>query len=155
MGGETGKFRGSFLGGFNRQDVVNYIEQMSAERQSIGEERESFREKTDEFESRIFALEQENEALRAELEEERAKNFALQNKAAEEALLALNELKSKFASVRADVGLDVNHTKRELERMSAGVTGVTGFFEETEKRIASLEDEIAAMRTPEEGAEEE
>ena len=95
MSEKAGQFRGAAFGGFNRQDVLNYLEKLAAERK---EERE--------------AWEAEKAGLSALLEEERsARSMAenrlalLEDKAGEttDAQRALAEKEAQLAQVKAEV----------------------------------------------------
>ena len=95
MSEKAGQFRGAAFGGFNRQDVLNYLEKLAAERK---EERE--------------AWEAEKAGLSALLEEERsARSMAenrlalLEDKAGEttDAQRTLAEKEAQLAQVKAEV----------------------------------------------------
>ena len=47
-------FRGQFLGGFNRRDVLDYIEELSAERNSLAAENEKLRNRVDALEMQAW-----------------------------------------------------------------------------------------------------
>ena len=59
------------FGGFDKQDVIQYIEQMSAAQKTLQEENDSLRAETD-------TLRQEAASLRAQLEEAAAQQTQLQ-----------------------------------------------------------------------------
>ena len=109
MENEKGNFRSSVFGGFNRQDVANYIEKLSAERNRYKEESADLRDKADGLEDTVEQLkaqieELENQAaeLKAQLDEANAQVIKFKEpiiKAVDtfdEVTLALNEFKSAF-----------------------------------------------------------
>jgi chromosome segregation ATPase len=106
MSEKAGQFRGAAFGGFNRQDVLNYLEKLAAERK---EERE--------------AWEAEKAGLSALLEEERsARSMAenrlalLEDKAGEttDAQRALAEKEAQLAQVKAEV----EELRRQIGRLA-------------------------------------
>ena len=126
-------FRSSAFGGFNRQDVLTYLEntareaaqQQQALEEKLNEAQETAaRQDADltERQGQIARLRQENEALRAQLEQA---NTALSAKSAECSRAAgeleglrreLEELKADAASLQPDA-----RAYRELKERTAGV----------------------------------
>ena len=83
------------FGGFDKQDVIRYIEQVSAAQKALQEENDSLRVEAD-------TLRQETVSLRAKLEEAAAQQTQLQEELSQEhtARLELEQLKPLEAEVR-------------------------------------------------------
>ena len=65
-GSESGNFRRSAFGGFNRDDVVGYIEKYSAEHHASLAENEKLRSENGELSLKVSELEGEVEKLKAD-----------------------------------------------------------------------------------------
>lgn len=92
------------FGGFDRQDVVRYLESFS---RTAAEEKQTLQAENDRLNARTEELEQENRELRTQLEEARAQSASLQKEldretARREALEALRELEVENTRLRAE-----------------------------------------------------
>ena len=92
------------FGGFDRQDVVRYLENFS---RSAEEEKQALREENDRLCARTEKLEEENESLRAQLEEARAQAAGAREEleretARREELESLRELEGENIRLRSE-----------------------------------------------------
>ena len=121
------------FGGFDKQDVIQYIEQMSAAQKTLQEENDSLRAEAD-------TLRQEAASLRAQLEEAAAQQTQLQEALSREnaARLELEKLKPLEA--------EVSRLKQEADALRPDAEAYAQFRErigaiecEARKRAADLE----------------
>ena len=112
--GEKGNFKGRVFGGFNRHDVIDYIETLAAERNTLARENERLRGKIEALEERLETPSDRPEpeapacAAAEALEEERREL----RRAAQEALRALREVKSQYDTVCADIKVNASQDFR-------------------------------------------
>ena len=133
---ENGAFKSVAFGGFDKQDVIRYIEQsaqeaaalqqtLQQENEGLRTEAESLRTRVQELESRLSAETAELEAARAELERERASRQALEDAQAEagrlaEELAQLRPEAESYAQFRDRVGdIECEAHKRAAELEAA------------------------------------
>ena len=121
------------FGGFDKQDVIRYIEQVSAAQKALQEENDSLRAEAD-------TLRQETASLRAQLEDAAAQQTRLQDELSQEcsARLELEKLKPLEA--------EVSRLKQETDALRPDAEAYAQFRErigaiecEARKRAADLE----------------
>ena len=121
------------FGGFDKQDVIRYIEQVSAAQKALQEENDSLRVEAD-------TLRQETASLRAKLEEAAAQQTQLQDELSQEhtARLELEQLKPLEA--------EVSRLQQETDALRPDAEAYAQFREhigaiecEARKRAADLE----------------
>ena len=123
---EKGNFRGKLFGGFNRNDVINYIESAAAQFNATEKERDD--------------LAEEKERLTEELEELKCELEAQKESAAAE---AVDELIKRCGDIKADMAVNVTNTRR---RILDGLEGVESVAGELEKRLNKLRENIDELR---------
>jgi len=138
----AGRFRTSFFGGFDRRDVVAYLEKIAGERnqykaeaERLGTELASEREGLAE---RLEKLQTELDETKAELEETKRRADELHMAAVADAQKAVSELCGEYESIRSDVGVASNRLHTELEHISEGLSRVNESFEQTGARLEEL-----------------
>jgi chromosome segregation ATPase len=141
-------FRGSMLGGFNRKDVMAYVEktaeEFKEELSTLREQLELTRNQRDELRYSVSCLEEEKNKLSEKV-------AAFENESVEdkkrigELLKQLEEFKSENALLSDEKSLaesSLKQTRAELETLKSRVTALeaaTAEFEKTRKRIADIE----------------
>ncbi len=167
---EKGNFRGKLFGGFNRNDVINYIESAAAqfnatekERDDLAEERltEELDELKYELEAQkesasadlkalaeekdgvILELRRENARLLVDIEKERARTFDRRSEELNAAAEAVDELIKRCGDIKADMAVNVTNTRR---RILDGLEGVESVAGELEKRLNKLRENIDELR---------
>ena len=169
---EKGNFRGELFGGFNRNDVINYIESAAAqfnatekERDDLAEEKERLAEELDELKYELEAqkesasadlkalaeekdgvileLRRENARLLEDIEKERARTFDRRSEELDSAAEAVDELIKRCGDIKADMAVNVTNTRR---RILDGLEGVESVAGELEKRLNKLRENIDELR---------
>ncbi len=140
---ESGNFRSKLFGGFNRQDVSDYITHLAAQRNSL-------QEKCEKLEAESAALhERADEAERKAEEQKRLTDEYIIN-VRESATRELNELLEKYEAVRSDMEVTTAHIRCELTRIGDGLSLLTEVLGRAGDRFSELKDFIGNG----EGAEE-
>ena len=115
--GEAQGFKRCAFGGFDRKDVINYIENLASERN---------------------ALASENEKLKAELEGRNVGQNESGVSAADRADEILAELEKQYNLLCADVDVNVAHVKCETNNVEERLQRLSGALKDTGARISSL-----------------
>ena len=145
MSGEANYFRKRFLGGFNQQDVVDYVSKLAGERNEQREAREKAERELRQLSNELETLRAELEgakqrcsdhvsklslefdeadkkrldeilALRDELERTRREAREYRVAALKDAAFALSELEAAFDTVNADIAAAVGRVRAEMEK---------------------------------------
>lgn len=140
MKGERGNFKGRVFGGFNRHDVIDYIETLAAERNELSCENERLRGQINALEER---LEQEPEEPVEQEDSRRELRDAL-----EEAREVLNGVKSEYDAVCTDIKINATQTDHELKLITAKLTGLQASLADAGKRLEAIG---AELNTKDEG----
>ena len=117
MSEKAGQFRSAAFGGFHRQDVLDYLEKMSVERQ---EER--------------AAQEAEKAALLASLEEERAARARAENR-----LALLENREAETSDVQKGLEEELARLQEQLAEKDAQLAQAQAQAEELKQQISQLE----------------
>ena len=117
MSEKAGQFRSAAFGGFHRQDVLDYLEKMSVERQ---EER--------------AAQEAEKAALLASLEEERAARARAENR-----LALLENREAETSDVQKGLEEELARLQEQLTEKDAQLAQAKAQAEELKQQISQLE----------------
>ena len=115
MSGEIKIFKRELVGGFDRQDVIEYIERQAKEKQRFKEEAETAGRE-------IGALQQQITALDAEV-----KNVKTQ--AMNETEAALAELMESYLAVKSDIEAITGSIKNELSLIGDALARLSGILE--------------------------
>ena len=97
MSNEKGNFRSSLFGGFNRRDVADYIEKLSAERNRYKAENSSLNETVEKLQSDIEDLNAQIKELSDRLETTCREPLGLHIAACEDAIAAASKLKTALS----------------------------------------------------------
>lgn len=138
MTGEIEFFRKRFVGGFNRQDVVNYISKLAKERnewytakENAEKEAEKAAQNTQSLNNEIAKLNNEIAALRHELE--RARQEVRESReykviALEAAAVTFARLGSSFESLSGDFDTTIESICTEFDQARKTVMSLPGFL---------------------------
>lgn len=136
---ENNVFKSVAFGGFDKQDVVSYIERTARE---ASEAQEKLQQENDGLRREVQALGEEAAALRSKLEAQEAENARLREELARETALRqeLEALRPETERLREQV-----ESMREDAESYARFRGQIGAIEcEARQRAAGLEDEAGA-----------
>ena len=118
MNAEKGNFRRNLFGGFNREDVIKYIEQLSAERNKYKNDCLRLEGEAEELRARL------DEALRrAEAEAKRADEIRIA--AAKDAAEMVRALEEKYEKVRIEMEETLSNLKSDILRANDSLSVVT------------------------------
>jgi len=131
MTGEIDFFRKRFIGGFDRNDVVDYIAKLSNERNAIAEERDNALQEIKELSTQVESLRQEVFSTKRYAESFRVE--ALEN-----AKITLLELETDFESLRLGVKASISGAFDQLREAISTIEGVSTMLEGTGEKIAGL-----------------
>ena len=136
---ETGNFKSRLFGGFDRHDVIEYIEELAAERNALQRENEELRAQLDE------AMEMEP-AVSTDLGEDAAKSVEQYKKQKSEILAKTKEtlcdLWEKYDSVCGDLKVNVTQIQGELTDMGVLLGGLVDSMASVGLRLKELYDSI-------------
>lgn len=113
---EKGNFRGRVFGGFDRQDVIDYIESLATERNSLSRENQALQERLWELEERASAPAGESDSASGQRQEICA--------ALEEARELLRSVKREYDALCADVKINATQAEGELMTISTRLSGI-------------------------------
>lgn len=139
MKGERGNFKGRVFGGFNRHDVIDYIETLAAQRNELSRDNEKLREQVEALEERLDAEippinepEAEREDGRRELRD-----------ALEEARQVLSGVKSEYDAICTDIKINAAQTNHELKLIAAKLTGLQDSLSAAGERLEAIGAELS------------
>ena len=164
---ERGNFRRAVFGGFDREDVINYIGVLAREAEEkdaeidglrgeitrlkdektqllrdLEREREELVRKTEELERENRALESELRAQSVSHRRELEVQHERDRSAAEKGLLAsqrvLDELAKSFASLKTDIGVNIQNAKAGLKNVETALSSALKITDDTQEKIAGI-----------------
>ena len=134
MAGEISYFRKRFLGGFNREDVIDYIEKLAQERNKLQAEKAA-------AEQAVSKLAGELETLRHEVEEARKTEFEdRENKIAAviAALKTFADLETTLSDLSQDVFRISERAREEFNTARSNIAELPVILEQADKRFAEI-----------------
>lgn len=134
MAGEISYFRKRFLGGFNREDVIDYIEKLAQERNKLQAEKTA-------AEQRLMQLSGELETLRREIEEARRTEFEdRENKIAAviAALRTFADLETTLSDLSQDVFKISERAREEFGAARKNIAELPTILEQADRRFAEI-----------------
>ncbi len=127
---EKGNFRSRVFGGFHRQDVIDYIEELAAERNTLAKE-------NSELQERVYDLEER--AAEPEAQEESAEDCRAQiSDMLTEARELLASVKAEYDALFSDVNINVSHAQGELKNMTARLSGIISTLKTAGERLEAV-----------------
>lgn len=132
---EKGNFRGRVFGGFNRQDVIDYIEELATERNALARENQELQERLWELEDRPpEPAPDETGSVRAERDE--------LVRAIDEARTLLRSVKSEYDALCADVKINATQAEGELRTISSRLSGIRTSLGRTGERLEEISSKL-------------
>lgn len=115
MAGERGNFKSRVFGGFDRRDVIGYIEKLAAERNALSRENQALREKLEALEDRVNDTPEEVVSqAESDIEEKRRELDC----AIEEVRGMLSDINREYSNICGDININVTQAGHELSVMS-------------------------------------
>ena len=146
MSDATGRFRTSVFGGFDRGDVVDYLEKIAGERNEYKERAQKLEDdlnaEREDFGARLRNIEAELKTAREELDAAEKRAEEVRVSAVSDAVRILDELKDKYDNVRTDMEVTTNHLRCELIRLGDSLSLITSVFSKTGERFNELSEYI-------------
>lgn len=139
MAGEKGNFRTALFGGFNRLDVINYIEASAAKHSACEKECSELRGELSSANDRVSSLEEENASLRREADRLRSQLNSEHKRREDE----VNAAKAEASSAADDI----------LSLISNARDG-SGGMEQIIKDIFDISSRLSALNESLTGAQE-
>ncbi len=130
---EKGNFRGRVFG-FNRRDVIDYIEELATERNSLARENRELQERLFELEESASApIPEDNggENCRAEISE-----------ALEDARELLRAVRAEYDALCADVKINASQAEGELKTVSARLSGIQTTLRTAGERLEAISEKL-------------
>ncbi len=154
MDEQKGNFKTQVFGGFDRHDVIEYIEKLAAQRNAYQKERDDLTALNEELAGAKSALEAELEQVKEELRSAVDGAQAARREAAEKALSVVGEARQACAAVRADVEESARKVRAELTVTAEAIGGITASLDAADQRFQAIAAEISASRGEDEDGEE-
>jgi len=139
MAGEINYFRKRFFGGFNREDVVEYIAKLARERNEFSAAKDKAVQ-----DARVLAG--EVAALRNELEETRQAMVKYKAETLEAAIRAITELEYSFGSLRGEIVMATKKIFAEISVAQDIITSAPSVLDRAAERCAELRTTLASGR---------
>ena len=147
--------RGRLFGGFDRRDVVEYIEQLAAQRNALLQENEALKEQLSVMEEQrasapvlpdedapaddlAAAVEEFLEKVQKDMQSAEVSEQEEKKEAERKADQLLAELEEKFQDTKTDVEVTTSHMRCELQKMSDMLSALSLALESTGRRIHEL-----------------
>ena len=136
---EKGNFRGRVFGGFNRQDVIDYIEELATERNALARENQELQERLWELEDRPpEPAPDETGSVNGEVRAERDELV----RAIDEARTLLRSVKSEYDALCADVKINATQAEGELRTISSHLSGIRTSLGRTGERLEEISSKL-------------
>ena len=139
MAGEINYFRKRFFGGFNREDVVEYIAKLARERNEFSAAKDKAVQ-----DARVLAG--EVATLRNELEETRQAMIKYKAETLEAAIRAITELEYSFGSLRGEIVMATKKIFAEISVAQDIITSAPSVLDRAAERCAELRTTLASGR---------
>ncbi len=139
MAQETGGFKRRLFGGFDKRNVVEYIEKLAEERNALQNERIALQEENEALRERLSALEEQASAPEPSAPPE-PEPSPEPPASMGEAREILTELKNRYDALCADIRINVSQTSSDVERLGKKITLLTEALEAAGRRITELAD---------------
>jgi len=134
MTGDISFFRKRFLGGFNREDVVDYIEKLTQERNRL-------REAKDTSEQDILLLAEELNSLRQEIEEARRAEYEERKQKIDSVaavLQAFTQIETSLTAMNIELHALTERARNELGEARATIARLPEMLDQADDRFAQL-----------------
>lgn len=137
---EKGNFRGRVFGGFDRQDVIDYIEELATERNMLRRENDDLRERLWEYEDGAAAPAEKPEDDGAS---DKAEDIRRELEGAlEDARELLRSVRAEYDALCADVKINATHAEGELRSISTRLTGIQETLRSAGERLEEISERL-------------
>ncbi len=144
---EKGNFKSRVFGGFNRQDVIGYIESLAKERNDLKRENGALRGKVEALEDRLAELSGGEDAPCATpaLPDQEALVRARVEEVLRNAHAALAEIRDAYQALAGDVRQSAGETAASLMSLAGKLGELQAALQEGEERLEALDTELDIM----------
>jgi cell division septum initiation protein DivIVA len=152
---ETGNFKSKLFGGFDRQDVINYIEVLAGERNSLREENEKLTEKVAELEARCAEFPDADDDAPSDTEGEVSSDDDAVNDTAEKCAQLIDhaneiilDIKSQYDAICGDIKINVTQAEFDMSQLAIKNKNLSDSLNAADSRFAELLAEIEKLKNP-------
>ena len=138
MTGESNYFRKSFIGGFNREDVVDYITELARERNELAEAKAKAESDVQRLTHEIEILHAETEQTKRKLEEEYTQKSSVLRAAG----YIFSEFEAEFNAMRIEMEAAASGVFAELEKARGSVSKIPTILKQVRERFDGLRAEF-------------
>lgn len=131
MSGETCNFKTRLFGGFDRRDVIAYIEKLAAQRNK-------YQVSSKKLEDQMVELREKLTEAENEIAEANRRIVEINIAALTDAARTITELQDKYESVRSDMEVTATHIKGELIRVGDTLMLMSSVLNTAGQRFADL-----------------
>ena len=142
---ERGNFRGRLFGGFNRKDVINYIEALAEERNKLAQENAQLKEQMEaiaESQQASEISENDNRDIQEKSEYVKVEPSVNCGVAAAEIRETVLQMRNSIEAFQRDIRINVINAQSEIADITAKFTEILGAVESVEERLESLDREF-------------
>ena len=142
---ERGNFRGRLFGGFNRKDVINYIEALAEERNKLAQENAQLKEQMEaiaESQQASEISENDNRDIQEKSEYVKVEPSVNCGGAAAEIRETVLQMRNSIEAFQRDIRINVINAQSEIADITAKFTEILGAVESVEERLESLDREF-------------
>lgn len=131
MSPESRNFKCRFIGGFDRHDVMTYIEELAAQRNM-------YRDCSTELKSKLEEMKANLDLARQELDAANNRIVDIKINALNDAAASLDALQKQYDTVRSDMEVTAAHVRNELSRVSDTLELMSSILDTTGARFGEL-----------------
>lgn len=156
MSEEKGNFKSRVFGGFDRRDVIQYIESLAKERNALALENQKLRGQVEALEDRVSELssrrpEEPEDAAGApecatpELPGQEELVSARVREVLDNAHGVLNDARSAYKQICGDININASQADHELRAVSAKLTALQESLRAAGERLEAMDAELEIM----------
>lgn len=144
---ERGNFKSRVFGGFNRHDVIGYIEALAKERNDLKRENVALRGKVEALEDRLAgcAPAEDDACAAPDLPDQETLVRARVEEVLRNAHAALAEVRDAYDALSGDIRQSVGETAAELMSLAEKLGKLQAALQEGEERLEALDTELDIM----------
>ncbi len=131
MSGDIRRFRRRLFGGFDTTDVMRYIQELAAQRNT-------YKQTGDRLEKELILLNNEIRRLQSELDVADRRIMDIKVKTLDEAAEDLSSLTETYSSMRTEVETATDAISSELSRLSATLSNLIDVLDKTGARFSDI-----------------
>lgn len=144
---EKGNFKSRVFGGFNRRDVIGYIETLARERNDLARENQSLRGRIEALEERLSELEDRPEEVPVtpKLPAQDELVLARARKILDNAHGILGETMRAYRELCGDLNINAAQAEHELRGVSGKLAALRETLNDAGERLSVLDAELDIM----------